>query len=77
MATIHDDVDNMGINSLLYSDYGTYREVNKECESLQLIQMVTTTKSRWNKSILIVGESKTTEQSQYKFKVDKEAIGTT
>ena len=72
-----DNVDTLGINDLLFSDYGTYREVNEECKSLQLTQTETTMKSRWNKSMIIVGESKTMEQSPSKYKHDKEEIGTT
>ena len=77
MDTHDDHVDNLGINDLLYSDYGTYREVNEECKSLQLIQTETTMKSRWNKSMIIVGESKMMEQSPSKLKADKEEHGKT
>lgn len=77
MVTNVDNVDIMGITNLLYSDYGTYTEVKNECKSLQLIQTVTTMKSRWNKSMIIVGESKMMEQSPSKLKADKEEHGTT
>ena len=70
-----DNVDNLGINDLLFSDYGTYREVIKECESLQLVQTATTTRSRWKKSILIVGQLMTMEPYGSKYKHDKEDNG--
>ena len=79
MDAIRDDVGNVrrNIKDLLYSDYGTYREVKKECESLQLIQTTTTIKSRWNKSMVIVGVLKTKELYGSKYKHDKEEIGKT
>ena len=53
MANVRDVMANVGIEDLLFTNYGTYKEVNK-CIDPQSDQITYMTKCRWKKLMLIV-----------------------
>ena len=53
MSNVNNGMDNLKLEDLIFTNYGTYSEVTK-CIDPQSDLIVCMTKSRWNKSILII-----------------------